>query len=267
MWSIGRCRRWPRASWSPCPPKRSTAWPPAPWTRRPWPGCWRPRVARPGKALTLAIKSADDVLDYVPDLSPLGRRLARRCWPGPVTLVAEDCHPESLVRQLAALGPEGRLPQRHDRPARAGPSDGARHPADAGRPGRADQRQSAGRRRPGDGRGSASRRWANGCNWCSTTVTAAWVSRRPWSRWAATGFEILRPGVVSEQTLRAAVELDDPVRLHRQHVPQSDGRSHVPQDDRRAAGLRAGRAGRPRRDGDVGRHLGDDGCAAQRPRR
>jgi protein-tyrosine phosphatase len=53
-----------------------------------------------GKALTLAIKSADDVLDYVPDLSLLGRRLARRCWPGPVTIVTEDCHPESLIRQL-----------------------------------------------------------------------------------------------------------------------------------------------------------------------
>lgn len=54
------------------------------------------------KALTLAIRSPDDVLDYVPDLSPLGRRLARRCWPGPLTLVAGDCHPESLVRQLPA---------------------------------------------------------------------------------------------------------------------------------------------------------------------
>ncbi|MEX0977764.1 MAG: L-threonylcarbamoyladenylate synthase [Pirellulales bacterium] len=54
----------------------------------------------PGKALTLAIRSADDVLDYVPDLSPLGRRMARRCWPGPVTIVADDCHPESLVRRL-----------------------------------------------------------------------------------------------------------------------------------------------------------------------
>src|SRR4051794_39359224 len=53
-----------------------------------------------GKALTLAIRSADDVLDYVPDLSPLGRRLARRCWPGPVTIVTEDCHPESLLRRL-----------------------------------------------------------------------------------------------------------------------------------------------------------------------
>ncbi len=52
------------------------------------------------KALTLAIKGPDDVLDYVPSLSPLGRRLARRCWPGPVTIVAEDRHPESLARHL-----------------------------------------------------------------------------------------------------------------------------------------------------------------------
>lgn len=56
----------------------------------------------PSKALALGIRSADDILDYVPDLSPLGRRLARRCWPGPVTLVAADCHPESLIRRLPA---------------------------------------------------------------------------------------------------------------------------------------------------------------------
>jgi protein-tyrosine phosphatase len=54
-----------------------------------------------GKALTLAIRSADDVLDYLPTLSPLGRRLARRCWPGPVTIVAENDHPDSLVHQLS----------------------------------------------------------------------------------------------------------------------------------------------------------------------
>jgi protein-tyrosine phosphatase len=64
-----------------------------------------------GKALSLAIKSADDVLDYVPDLSPLGRRLARRCWPGPVTIVTEDCHPESLIRQLPAAVQRAVCPQ------------------------------------------------------------------------------------------------------------------------------------------------------------
>ena len=42
----------------------------------------------------------------------LGRRLARRCWPGPLTIVSADCHPESLLRQLprsvqAAVAPNG----------------------------------------------------------------------------------------------------------------------------------------------------------------
>ncbi len=55
-----------------------------------------------GQPLTLAIKSADDALDYAPAMSRLGRRLARRCWPGPVTLVVEDHHPESLIHRLPA---------------------------------------------------------------------------------------------------------------------------------------------------------------------
>jgi protein-tyrosine phosphatase len=55
-----------------------------------------------GRPLTLAIKSADDVLDYVPDITPLGWRLARRCWPGPVTLVLNGGSPDSLLTQLPA---------------------------------------------------------------------------------------------------------------------------------------------------------------------
>lgn len=54
----------------------------------------------PNHPLALAVKSADDALDYVPDISHVGRRLARRCWPGPVTLVLGDNHPDSLLRQL-----------------------------------------------------------------------------------------------------------------------------------------------------------------------
>ncbi|MFH1267716.1 MAG: L-threonylcarbamoyladenylate synthase, partial [Planctomycetota bacterium] len=53
-----------------------------------------------GHPLTLAIRSAEEARDYAPDLSPLAQRLARRCWPGPVTLVVDDSHPESLVRRL-----------------------------------------------------------------------------------------------------------------------------------------------------------------------
>jgi tRNA threonylcarbamoyl adenosine modification protein (Sua5/YciO/YrdC/YwlC family) len=55
-----------------------------------------------GHPLTLAVKSADEARDYVPDMSPLAQRLARRCWPGPVTLVVDDSHCDSLVRHLPA---------------------------------------------------------------------------------------------------------------------------------------------------------------------
>ena len=50
--------------------------------------------------LVMAIRSADDALDYVPRIPPLGMRLARRCWPGPVTLELEDAQPESVVQRL-----------------------------------------------------------------------------------------------------------------------------------------------------------------------
>jgi protein-tyrosine phosphatase len=48
----------------------------------------------------LGIKSAEEAPDFVPDLSPLARRLARRCWPGPVTLVVDNQHKEGLTQQL-----------------------------------------------------------------------------------------------------------------------------------------------------------------------
>ena len=50
--------------------------------------------------LALAIKSAEEALDYVPRPGKLAERLARRCWPGPVTLVVDDDSEESLVRRL-----------------------------------------------------------------------------------------------------------------------------------------------------------------------
>jgi len=57
---------------------------------------------KPGHPLTLAIKSAEEARDYAPDMGLLAERLARRCWPGPITLVVADSHPESLVNQLPA---------------------------------------------------------------------------------------------------------------------------------------------------------------------
>ena len=62
--------------------------------------------------VTLALPSSDSVLDYVPAISPLARRLARRGWPGPLTLVLQVDHPDSAVKQLPAevqkiVSPEG----------------------------------------------------------------------------------------------------------------------------------------------------------------
>jgi tRNA threonylcarbamoyl adenosine modification protein (Sua5/YciO/YrdC/YwlC family) len=57
---------------------------------------------KPNHPLTLAIKSADEARDYVPDMTPLAQRLARRCWPGPVTLVLDDSNADSLARHLPA---------------------------------------------------------------------------------------------------------------------------------------------------------------------
>lgn len=58
---------------------------------------------RPGEPrLSLSVKSAAEALDWAPRLSPLGRRIARRCWPGPVALIVADDHPESLVHRLSA---------------------------------------------------------------------------------------------------------------------------------------------------------------------
>ena len=43
--------------------------------------------------LALAIKSAEEALDYVPHPGRIAERLARRCWPGPNTLVMEQQAP------------------------------------------------------------------------------------------------------------------------------------------------------------------------------
>ncbi len=61
--------------------------------------------------LTLAVKSADDAMDFVPRMNALAQRLARRCWPGPITMVCEDNHPESALTLLPASVREAVSPQ------------------------------------------------------------------------------------------------------------------------------------------------------------
>jgi tRNA threonylcarbamoyl adenosine modification protein (Sua5/YciO/YrdC/YwlC family) len=51
---------------------------------------------------TLVIRGTEEALDYAPQLPSLGLRLARRCWPGPITLEVEDAQPDSVVQRLPA---------------------------------------------------------------------------------------------------------------------------------------------------------------------
>jgi len=53
-----------------------------------------------GHPLALAIESGEEALKYAPDMGPLAQRLARRCWPGPVTLVVDTPHSEGLTKEL-----------------------------------------------------------------------------------------------------------------------------------------------------------------------
>jgi protein-tyrosine phosphatase len=57
-------------------------------------------------ALTLALRSADEALDWAPRITPIGRRISRRCWPGPVAMILADDHAESLVHRLPASARE-----------------------------------------------------------------------------------------------------------------------------------------------------------------
>jgi len=50
--------------------------------------------------LTVALGNPAAVRDWLPALSPLGRRLARRLWPGPMTLACGDGAADGLLNQL-----------------------------------------------------------------------------------------------------------------------------------------------------------------------
>lgn len=60
----------------------------------------------------LALKSYEDAHDYISHFEGVAGRLARRCWPGPVTLVVEHSGDEGLVSRLPvkvreAVAPNG----------------------------------------------------------------------------------------------------------------------------------------------------------------
>lgn len=67
--------------------------------------------------LVLALKNPLEALDYVPKMGSLGRKLIRRFWPGPVTLLLDDSIDEGLAGSFPpdvrrALSPERGLAMR-----------------------------------------------------------------------------------------------------------------------------------------------------------
>ncbi len=52
------------------------------------------------RPLSLGVRGADEVADWVPDLSPVGRKLCLRAWPGPMSLIAHGAVAEGLASRL-----------------------------------------------------------------------------------------------------------------------------------------------------------------------
>jgi protein-tyrosine phosphatase len=53
------------------------------------------------KPFSVAVRGYEESLDYVPNMSRLGRRFARRCWPGPIKLVLDGSHKDSVLNRLS----------------------------------------------------------------------------------------------------------------------------------------------------------------------
>lgn len=50
--------------------------------------------------VSLSVKGLDEALDFVPEMNRIGRKLARRCWPGPVVLAFDSPLGRSLLQAL-----------------------------------------------------------------------------------------------------------------------------------------------------------------------
>jgi tRNA threonylcarbamoyl adenosine modification protein (Sua5/YciO/YrdC/YwlC family) len=71
----------------------------------------RARQLPEAHSLPLAVAGPAEALDWVPEMNFLGRRLARRCWPGPVTLVFDEAGrgvasrlPDAVRRHVCPTG-------------------------------------------------------------------------------------------------------------------------------------------------------------------
>ena len=72
------------------------------------------KAGTPNAPLPLALRGAAEACDWAPGMGPLGRRLARRFWPGPLTLECGDGVADGLAGRLPdavrrEVCPRGRL--------------------------------------------------------------------------------------------------------------------------------------------------------------
>lgn len=63
-----------------------------------------------GHALPVAISGYAALKKYAPQIDPISERLARRCWPGPVTLVVDTSSPQSPMNALPELARQAIMP-------------------------------------------------------------------------------------------------------------------------------------------------------------
>lgn len=59
-------------------------------------------LSQPDDPLVLCVKGFDEAADYLPEMSPVGCKLAKRCWPGPVILELDRPGADSLFSQIPA---------------------------------------------------------------------------------------------------------------------------------------------------------------------
>jgi protein-tyrosine phosphatase len=60
----------------------------------------RLRTSEPSRPLTLLLKGPEEVTDWVPRISAVGRRMAWRLWPGPLTLIFPRTMSDGLYHRL-----------------------------------------------------------------------------------------------------------------------------------------------------------------------
>ncbi len=60
-------------------------------------------AANANPQMTLSLRTFHEAQDYSPNLSPIALRLIERAWPGPLELVVDGSHPDSLLRRLPGI--------------------------------------------------------------------------------------------------------------------------------------------------------------------